>query len=96
MAYQLPATYVGPYSASAYPSAYAVLLTTTLDMVNKTATGFYSVWGDKASRDAGKSPLLSFSRTVNATGLVNSVQTSADTLVTGGQITELLGSTVVA
>ena len=94
MPYQL--AMADPTGTAAIPTAYTVHMTTTFDMLAKTATAFYSVWRDKAARDAGLAPLKSFTRTVNAVALTNSLQTSADALVTGGQITELVGATVVA
>lgn len=94
MAYQL--SIPDPYSTAQATASHTVLLTITLDMVAKTATGAYSTWKDKASRDALLPPIRSFTRTVAATALVNSTQTTADALVTGGQITELVGATVVA
>ena len=95
MAYQT--AFTSPYQASVAPIAYTMPTSIVVDPVTKNITVNFSTWIDKASQTAGKLPIAQHSFTFqNAATIVNSLQTSLDTAVTGGLVPLLPSASVVA
>lgn len=94
MRYQL--AYNKPTETVQASTAYAVATGLTLDLLTSNLTLSVSIYADKPAFTAGKAPIGSFSRTIVAAALTLNAQTAIDNAVTGGQIPELAGATVVA
>ena len=97
MPYQL--SYADRYSATAAPTAYAVVTSCNIDMLAPSAVYNISVWRSKADRTAGAQPISTFSRAISGAGLaaiITSIGTLADNAVTAAQVPELPGASVVA